>query len=129
LRSDVQYRLQQHIQAGHRVLLVSGSPDIYVTTFARILEIPEVVCTRVEQRDGKCTGHLASANCKGDQKVSMLREYLRCEQPPENSSAYGDSRSDLPLLRWVKFGFSINRWSGCIVPLGDSKGEADRSGR
>ena len=117
LRSEVQFRLRSHLRDGYRVLLVSGSPDLYVTTFARLLEIPEVVCTRVEQIDGKCTGFLASANCKGDEKVAMLKQYLGCEHPPDNSYAYGDSRSDLPVLRWVQHGHFVKRWSGRVESL------------
>lgn len=121
LRRDVKARLADHLQAGHRVILVSGSPDLYVTTFARLLDIPEVVCTRVEQIDGKCTGNLASANCKGHEKVTRLQQLLGCEQPPDGSYAYGDSRSDLPILRWVKFGHFVNRWSGRLVLLANSR--------
>ena len=121
LRPDVQSRLTDHLRAGHRVLLVSGSPDLYVTTFARLLDIPEVVCTRVEQIDGKCTGNLASANCKGDGKLAMVQKYLDCEQSPGASYAYGNSRSDLPLLQWVAHGHFVKRWSGRVVSMSDSR--------
>lgn len=121
LRSEIGSRLRDHLRAGHRVLLVSASPDLYVTAFARFLGIPEVVCTRVAHVAGKCTGDLTSNNCKGYEKVTMLKRYLACEQPPDESYAYGDSRSDLPVLRWVKHGFFISRWSGRVVSLADSR--------
>ena len=121
IRRDVHLELTNHLQAGHRVMLVSGSPDLYVTTFARILNIPEVVCTRVAQFEGKCTGNLASENCKGDAKLAMLKQHLNYEHPPDASYAYGDSRSDLQVLRWVSHGNFVKRWSGRIVSLADSR--------
>jgi len=121
LRREVESRLREHLRAGHRVLLVSASPDFYVTTFARLLQIPEVVCTRVAHVAGKCSGDLASNNCKGHEKVTMLKQYLNCEQPPDESCAYGDSHSDMPVLRWVKYGFFVSGWSGRIMSLADSR--------
>ena len=66
-----------------------------------------VVCTRVAMTEGCCRGHLIGPNCKGDVKVVLLREVAGSEQAPSGSYAYGNSRSDLPILRWVEHGYLV----------------------
>ena len=51
LRAEVVCRLREHQKSGHRVVLLSASPDVYVPAIARELGISEVVCTRVAGDD------------------------------------------------------------------------------
>jgi phosphatidylglycerophosphatase C len=107
LRPDLHARLQEHLRAGHRVVLVSASPDLYVPVLARRLGIAEVVCTRIAIQDGVCLGTIAGDNCKGPAKVAMTQDYLGFNRAPANSYAYGDSPSDQPLLGWVTHGSCV----------------------
>ena len=101
--------LRQHQEAGHRVILLSASPSVYVPAIGRALGIDEVVCTRVQIRDGRCLGTLDGSNCKGAFKLSLLRQYLELDKAPEESYAYGDSEHDRPVLNWVRNGHLIQR--------------------
>ncbi|MBX6314905.1 MAG: HAD family hydrolase [Isosphaeraceae bacterium] len=107
LRPEVVRVLRAHQEVGHRVILLSASPDLYVRPIARELGIVEVVCTRVATTGGWCRGHLIGPNCKGDAKVALLQKVTGMEQAPAGSYAYGDSRSDLPILRWVEHGYLV----------------------
>jgi phosphatidylglycerophosphatase C len=109
LRPPVLALLRQHQAAGHRVVLVSASPDLYVPQVAEYLGIFEWVCTCVSVENGICTGILAGPNCKGWYKVQLLQRHLGTATPPDLSYAYGDSPSDLPLLSWVRYGALIKR--------------------
>jgi phosphatidylglycerophosphatase C len=109
LRDTMVRKLQEHAQAGHRVILVSASPDAYVPAVARFLGIDEVICTRVGSQADWWDGQLISPNCKGQQKIEQLKAYLQQDSLPDGCYAYGDSRSDLPLLRWVSHGFLVRR--------------------
>jgi HAD superfamily hydrolase (TIGR01490 family) len=111
-------QLRLHQARGHRVVLLSASPDLYVEPAARLLGIDEVICTPVCIEAGRCTGEIAGDNCKGQAKLVRLRRYLGVETAPPHSYAYGDSRSDLPVLRWVRHGFWMQRRS--IIPIGHS---------
>jgi HAD superfamily hydrolase (TIGR01490 family) len=113
-------RLRYHLSAGHRVLLLSASPDVYVPAIARRMGIVEVVCTRVIWDGEACRGDIFGDNCKGEAKLRMLREYLGKEGPPVESYAYGDSKSDLPVLRWVIRGYLLCR--GDFLPVRDRSG-------
>jgi phosphatidylglycerophosphatase C len=102
-------RLHEHQRLGHRVVLLSASPALYVPVVGQFLGITEVVCTCVRVEGGVCGGEILGPNCKGDHKVAMLKEYLRMEAAPGESYAYGDSSSDLPILKWVRQGFLLSR--------------------
>lgn len=109
LRDSVLQRLHYHQQASHRVILLSASPEVYVPAIGHLLGIQEVLCTRVAG-DAECwQGQLLGSNCKGQAKVQRLIEHLQRPTPPAGSWAYGDSRSDLPLLRWVEHGRLVRR--------------------
>ena len=107
LRSPLIERLRRHQEAGDRVILLSASPDLYVNAIARMLGIAEVVATRVGRDGDLCTGRIVGDNCKGKHKVEMLRRHLGRDSAPAGSAAYGDSKSDLPILRWVERGYLV----------------------
>jgi phosphatidylglycerophosphatase C len=115
LREDVVERLRAHQQAGDRVILLSASPEVYVPAIGRMLAINEVLCTRVVGSDERWDGALLGSNCKGEAKVQHLVEHLATSRPPSGSWAYGDSSSDLPLLRWVENGVLVKR--GRLIPI------------
>jgi len=115
LNEEVIGRLREHQQAGHRVILLSASPDVYVPAIGAFLGIDEVVCTQVSADDERWDGAIIGVNCKGDAKIELLRQRLEPHAVPSRSYAYGDSRSDLPLLRWVSEGFLVKR--GQLLPV------------
>jgi HAD superfamily hydrolase (TIGR01490 family) len=113
-------RLRYHLSAGHRVLLLSASPDVYVPAIARRLGVVEVVCTRVGWEGEACRGDILGDNCKGEAKLRMLCEYLGQDRPPQESSGYGDSKSDLPVLRWLSSGHLLS--CGAFRPVQARRG-------
>ena len=114
LRAEVLGRLRDHQRAGHRVILLSASPDVYVTAIAREIGIDEVVCTRVVGDDVAWDGALAGPNCKGAAKLPLLFDYLGCDRWPAESYAYGDRAHDLGVLRWAGAGYLVTRRSGLV---------------
>ncbi len=101
LRSDTVARLERHRELGHRVVLVSASLDPYLSPLGALLGVDGVVCTRLELGpDGRATGALVGANCRGPEKERRLREWLE-DQALSGAElwAYGDSTGDAELLR------------------------------
>jgi phosphatidylglycerophosphatase C len=105
-------RLRAHQAEGHRTILLSASPSLYVPAVAASLGIEEVICTRVRVPDGTGRELLVGPNCKGPQKLARLQQHFGETSAPRPSFAYGDSRADLPILRWVEQGFLVGR-RGC----------------
>ncbi len=90
-------RLRWHQNRGDRVLLCSASPRMLLQPLADWLGV-ELLCTELEQRDGRWRPRLAGANCKGPEKVRRLEEQLG---PLDGLTieAYGDSKGDRELLK------------------------------
>lgn len=102
-------KLRQHQLAGDRTILLSASPDIYVREIADRLGFSECVCT-IAERDqaGRVTGNLTGANCYGLEKQRRMESLLGIGRAGVHVIAYGDHRSDLPLLRWADDGIVVN---------------------
>jgi HAD superfamily hydrolase (TIGR01490 family) len=97
LRPEALVRLRWHQERGDRVLLCSASPRLLLQPFADWLGV-ELLCTELEQHDGRWIPQLASPNCKGPEKVRRLEQHLG---PLEGLTiqAYGDSKGDRELLQ------------------------------
>lgn len=100
VRPSMRRRLDEHLAAGDRCVVLSASPHELVDRLARRLGAERGVGTRGEIVDGYCTGRLDGPFCHGAAKLSRLRVEIG---PVDLRSAtcYTDSASDLPLLEAV----------------------------
>lgn len=102
VRPDVMERVRDHQEAGHRVILVSGTPAPLLAEIGRQLGIEEAVGTPLVLRSGRYTGACELPVCQGPGKVSRLEAHLEGDSIAlSHSYAYADSYTDLPLLDWV----------------------------
>jgi phosphatidylglycerophosphatase C len=107
--------IEEHRKAGDRLLLMSASTDIYVPRIGKLLGFDEVICTQVRWRDdGRLDGHLASLNCRGEEKLRCLAAVVAREQP-DRIYAYGNSSSDLAHMKLAHEAFMINASSPAPV--------------
>lgn len=75
LRPGTRERVAWHREAGHQLVIVSASPELYVAPIGRRLGFDAVLATRLEiGPDGRLTGRLLGRNCRGPEKVARLRE-------------------------------------------------------
>ncbi len=101
VRPEALARLRWHQAQGHRCVLVSASPELYLRPFARRLGIADVLSTRfVERPDGRFSGELLGANCRDAEKVRRLEALLGPRDGYE-LHAYGDSRGDREMLAFA----------------------------
>ena len=108
LRPDVRARVDWHRAEGHELVLVSASPELYVTPIGRRLGFDDVLATRLEvDADGRLTGRLLGANCRGPEKVARLREWRR--DGLVLAYAYGDSSGDREMLALARTPLRIGR--------------------
>lgn len=102
LRSETIDALDGHLAAGDPVVLVSASFEVYLQPLAELLGVHHVLATRVQRRDGVCTGALDGPNCRGAEKVRRLHGWLDGAGFGNRSEvrlvAYGDSAGDRELL-------------------------------
>lgn len=100
LRPDTLGRLRRHQADGDRVVLVSASPALYLEPLGRLLGLDAVLATGlVVGADGRFTGELLGANCRGPEKARRLQRYLTDTCPDAVTLwAYGDSDGDREML-------------------------------
>lgn len=104
LRAWTMERLAFHRQAGHCCVLVSASPDIYLTRVAEQLGFDALLCTEMAVENGRLTGLMRTPNCYGEQKVLRLNAWLSERFGLASFAgimlyAYGDTTGDKPMLR------------------------------
>ena len=85
--------LRHHQQQQHRCVMVSASLDLYLAPMAAELGFDDLLCTRLERRDGRFTGRLVGANCRRQEKVLRLTALLG-DLSHHHLIAYGDSAGD-----------------------------------
>ncbi len=104
VRPKMLEQIRWHLQQRHTVVIVSGSLDLYLRSWCDAMGL-EMICNRLESRDGRLTGRYAEGDC-GPHKVDRIRarydlsRYVRIH-------AYGDSSEDRPMLalaqeRWYR---------------------------
>jgi phosphatidylglycerophosphatase C len=122
LRDDTRRQLEWHQRQGHYTVVVSASPECYVSPAGQELGVDGVVATRLAVGGGGLlTGGYEGKNCRGAEKYARLIVHLRAqgllggnggEQPV--LWAYGNSRGDLRLLNAADHGVDAGR----LGPLG-----------
>jgi putative phosphoserine phosphatase/1-acylglycerol-3-phosphate O-acyltransferase len=94
--------LRAHQDMGHTVAIVSSATPYQAEPLARDMGIEDVLCTRLEVRDGVFTGEVLHPTCWGEGKAEAARALAdRHDLDLEESWFYTDSHEDLPLLEAV----------------------------
>lgn len=91
--------------------MISASPEFYINEFYAIKEVDKIIGTRFDFTDGVFTRKMQGENCKGEEKVRRLKEFLKSENIEvdfKESYMFSDSLSDKPLLDLVGKPYLIN---------------------
>lgn len=97
-RPEMVERIRWHQDEGHEVVIVSASLRAYLDPVVEHLGLDGVCAVELEVGDdGRLTGAMVGPNCRGQQKVVRLTEWLGGEAP-ERLWAYGNSSGDRELL-------------------------------
>lgn len=92
--------LQEHLEKGDRVYIISASMAEWIRPWARLRGVAaeNVIGTRLEiGSDGRLTGNFANANCKGEEKVRRLKE-VEPDLTGKISVYTDDKETDRPML-------------------------------
>lgn len=97
--------IQKALKEGEKVIIITANIDMWVRPFFSELDKDiRIIGTKIEEKEGKVTGHFITRNCYGAEKVNRLKEIM----PNRNSYeliSYGDSRGDKELLEYADKGY------------------------
>jgi phosphatidylglycerophosphatase C len=99
--------LEAHRAAGDHLVLLSASPDLYVTHIGRLLGFEYTLCTEIEWRGDRLDGHLKTENRRGEEKIRCLH-WVRQQYRGLPVIAYGNSASDLDHMREADRALLVN---------------------
>ncbi len=100
-------RVREHRALGHRTILITGALDLVVEPLRPLFD--EIVCARLGEVDGTYTGRLEQLPPTGEARALVLADFAEAEGLSlEESMAYADSASDLPMLEAVGYPVAVN---------------------
>ena len=105
IRPDALCAMNERKRQGDTVILLTASTDHYMRFVAEGLPADRLICS-VTDRNGRVL-----RNLRGSEKAAALHEYVSSlpGKPDLSAScAFGDSASDLPLLRLTGHPFLVN---------------------
>jgi HAD superfamily hydrolase (TIGR01490 family) len=100
-------RVREHRALGHRTVLITGALDLVVEPLRPLFD--DIICAHLGEVDGKFTGRLDELPPIGEARALVLADYAGATGLElEESMAYADSASDLPMLEAVGFPVAVN---------------------
>ena len=91
--------LYAHAAAGRRVVVASGSLDIYLPILLEGLPVRDILATDMEVCGSRLTGRLTAGNCVRGLKAVRVQPLIAATPGP--SWGYGNRPSDLAMLALV----------------------------
>jgi len=109
LYPEAERLVQEHLDAGHLVAIISGATRFVVQPLAERLGVEHFLYTRLEVEDGKFTGRIVEPICFEAGKIYWLQQLIE-EHGIDLAKSwfYTDSVTDLPLLDLVGHPVVVN---------------------
>ncbi len=101
-------RVREHRRAGHRTVLITGALDVAIAPLRPLFD--DVICARLDERgDGTFRGELIDVPPTGESRAQAMMDFAAANGfDLDESVAYADSTSDLPMLEAVGFPVAVN---------------------
>jgi phosphatidylglycerophosphatase C len=96
VRPEARERIAWHTKQGHTVAVVSASLDAYLRPWCESLGL-DLICSELEERDGRLTGEYVGGDCYGAEKSRRIRARYPLERFAR-VYAYGDTHEDHEML-------------------------------
>jgi len=103
IRPKALQEIEEYKKDGHRVVVVTASPRRFLEPWCSKMGL-EIIGSELELDERETlTGKLIGNNCRGEEKVRRVKQYL-CLSEYETISVYGDTDGDLAMLELASDG-------------------------
>lgn len=101
--------VDKHRARGDTLIIITATNRFITAPIAREFNVPYLLATEPEERDGRFTGQVVGTPCYREGKVTCLRSWIEeHNQTLQDSWFYSDSHNDLPLLSIVDHPVAVN---------------------
>lgn len=102
-------QLKQHQSQNHIIFIVSASPEYLLNPFVEDFNIDHLIATKLEINENQFTGIPIGHPCIDEEKVNRLQSFItNYNIDLENSFAYGNAFSDIPLINLAGNKIAVN---------------------
>ena len=84
---------------GYGIYVISAGYDIYLKYFVKDFKVDGLLSTKIEFKDGVCTGRFDGQDCMFDYKIDYINSTIKGDH--SQWLAFSDSITDLPMLELV----------------------------
>ncbi len=100
-------RVREHRRLGHKTLLITGALDVVIEPLRPLFD--DIVCAHLGEEGGRFTGELLDPPPTGEARALLMAAYAAHHGLDlEESVAYADSASDLPMLEAAGHPVAVN---------------------
>ncbi len=92
---------------GYAIYVISAGYDIYLKYFIKDFKVDGLLSTKIEFKDGVCTGRFDGQDCMFDYKIDYINSKIKGDH--SQWLAFSDSVTDLPMLELVGHPVVISR--------------------
>lgn len=108
IRPQILESIMDHRAKSAQVVLLSSATTPICEPVSRYLELDDVICTRLESKNGLLTGHTSGKLVYGpEKKVRMLAYCQEQNYKPQEAWYYGDSHTDRYVMEAVGFPVAV----------------------
>ena len=101
--------IDRHRNNGETLLIITATNRFVTEPIAERLDIPHLIATEPEVKDGQFTGRVTGTPCFRDGKITRLEQWLLDRHETlDGARFYSDSRNDIPLLETVPHPVAVN---------------------
>jgi putative phosphoserine phosphatase/1-acylglycerol-3-phosphate O-acyltransferase len=109
IRPEILHSMQHHRNNGGAVVLLSSATSPICDPVSRHLKLDDLICTQLQSENGVLTGKTSGKLVYGKEKRHRL--LLHCEEhefDPEKAYYYGDSHTDIHVMKAVGFPVAVS---------------------
>ena len=102
ITEDARLLVEMHRKRGDTLVVITATNSFVTAPIVERFNIPNLIATEPERRDGRFTGGVEGIPCFQEGKVKRLQQWLAGrDESLDDAWFYSDSHNDLPLLELV----------------------------